>query len=52
MLIPARLRLPQRQPWLQRMGGVFLQGRSFATRRGLDSSFDSAFDADVDRARG
>ena len=44
MLIPARLRLPLRPSWLQRLGTGILWERSFAARRGLDPSFDSTFD--------
>jgi RNA polymerase sigma-70 factor (ECF subfamily) len=42
------LRLPLRPSWLQRVGALFLWERSFAARRGLDSSFDSSFDAEVE----
>jgi hypothetical protein len=35
---------PARWPWLQHMGAVRLWERSFAARRGLDSSFEASFD--------
>jgi hypothetical protein len=48
MLIPARLRLPLRPAWLQHVGATVLWGRSFAARRGLDPSFDSALDPEAE----
>jgi RNA polymerase sigma-70 factor (ECF subfamily) len=51
MLIPARLRLPLRPSWRRRVGAAFLWGRSFAARRGLDPSFDSALDPEAEDGR-
>jgi hypothetical protein len=48
MLIRSRLRLPLRPSWLQRAGAAIVWGRFYAARRGLDPSFDSAFDPEAE----